>query len=156
VQTPHATAISLPSTMSSGSSDTVIAHGLALPMSDGKGAVSKIERDLEAQPPLLAPRLICRKIMTYLHRSRNQLGSCLGSLTAFYEDRWVWELLGSCLAVSCLVAIIAILATSQDTPLSEQGSLSINAWISIFTTVMKAAIMMVVAEGMLSIVLVVT
>ena len=63
------------------------------------------------------------------------------------EDRWIWEILGCFLAVACLIAVIAILASTQGSPLSEQDPLSINAWVSIFTAVMKAAIMLVLAEG---------
>jgi hypothetical protein len=77
-----------------------------------------------------------------------QFWSSISIFTHRCEDRWILEILGCCLAVTCLVAIIAILATNQGSSLSSQGTLSINAWVSIFTAVMKAAVMLVIAEGM--------
>jgi hypothetical protein len=65
------------------------------------------------------------------------------------EDHWGWEVSGCCLAMVCLIAIIVILAVNHSAVLSEHDNISINTWISIFTAVMKAAITLVIAEGML-------
>ena len=64
------------------------------------------------------------------------------------SDHWVLELLSCGMAVACFVAIIAILDMYQDRPLpSSPDAISINSWISIFTAIMKAAVMLPVAEG---------
>lgn len=62
-------------------------------------------------------------------------------------DRWVLESLSCGMAVACLIAVIAILAVYQDKPLpTVPDAISINSWVSIFTAVMKAAVMLPVAE----------
>jgi hypothetical protein len=64
------------------------------------------------------------------------------------SDLWVLELLSCGMAVACFVAIVVILAVYQDRPLpNSPDAISINSWISVFTAVMKAAIMLPVAEG---------
>lgn len=68
-------------------------------------------------------------------------------LMAGCNDHWVWETSGCVLALACLTAIIIILALRQDLPIPDWPSaISINSLVSIFTAVMKAAIMLPVAE----------
>lgn len=69
-------------------------------------------------------------------------------LQAKCRDHWVWEILACVLAVACLVAIIIILALRQNHPVPNwPNMISINSWVSIFTAIMKAAIMLPVGEG---------
>ena len=64
-----------------------------------------------------------------------------------YDDWWLWELLGMGLSFGCLVAIIVILGIQEGKTLSSwQFPISINALISIFSTVMKASLMLSVAS----------
>lgn len=51
------------------------------------------------------------------------------------NDRWVWEVLSSVIAVPCLVAIVTILALYQGKPLPQlPGLVSINSSVVIFTS----------------------
>ncbi|KAL9619902.1 MAG: hypothetical protein Q9160_005549 [Pyrenula sp. 1 TL-2023] len=64
------------------------------------------------------------------------------------SDRWAWEILGCLLAVACLIAIVIVLAVHQDLPIPHwPNMISINSWVSIFTAIMKAAIMLPIAEN---------
>jgi len=65
-------------------------------------------------------------------------------------DLWVWEILSCVLATICLVVIVAILAVHQDRPLPQWPNyISINSLIAIMTAIMKASLMLPVAEGTL-------
>jgi hypothetical protein len=63
-------------------------------------------------------------------------------------DFWVWEILSCVLATICLLVIVAVLAVYQDRPLPQWPNyISINSLISIMTAIMKASLMIPVAEG---------
>ncbi|KAH6712655.1 hypothetical protein BKA61DRAFT_737007 [Leptodontidium sp. MPI-SDFR-AT-0119] len=63
-------------------------------------------------------------------------------------DLWIWEILSCVLATICLVVIVAILDVHQDRPLPQWPNyISINSLIAIMTAIMKASLMLPVAEG---------
>lgn len=65
---------------------------------------------------------------------------------------WFLEMLSILLALGCLIAIVIVLIVHQNNPLpSRPKLLSINSLISVFTTFFKAALIMPVAEGIVSI-----
>jgi len=69
-------------------------------------------------------------------------------MLSLMNDLWVWEVLSCVLATICLVAIVAILAVHQDRPLPQWPNyISINSLIAIMTAIMKASLMVPVAEG---------
>ena len=106
-----------------------------IPEKDAKTTIvsEHIELSTTPQPPLL-------DTTSARHWYSGALEEC--------SDRWVLELLSCGMAVVCLIAIIAILAVYQDKPLpNSPDAISINSWVSIFTAVMKAAVMLPVAEG---------
>ncbi|KAF2664059.1 hypothetical protein BT63DRAFT_429586 [Microthyrium microscopicum] len=74
-----------------------------------------------------------------LQRGKHILDRC--------DDHWGLEVLSCVIAVCSLLAIVVILATHEGKPLATQATISINSWISIFTAIMKAAIMLPVQEG---------
>ncbi|KAH9234134.1 hypothetical protein K456DRAFT_1817095, partial [Colletotrichum gloeosporioides 23] len=66
-----------------------------------------------------------------------------------FWQTWLLEILSSLLALSCLIAMITILAIHQRQPLPKWPDLiSINSLISIFTAVFKASLIMPIAEGL--------
>lgn len=65
-----------------------------------------------------------------------------------YWRIWWLEVLSSLLALSCLIAMVSILAIHQGEPLPNWPDLiSVNSLISIFTAVFKASLIMPIAEG---------
>ncbi|OCL05885.1 hypothetical protein AOQ84DRAFT_379147, partial [Glonium stellatum] len=66
----------------------------------------------------------------------------------WWDRLWIAELLSCFLAIAALVIIVIILATHQNKPMSQWPRLiSINSLVSIFTSIMKAAMLLPVAEG---------
>ena len=73
---------------------------------------------------------------------------CFPSLFKFCEDRWIFEVTCCLFALCNLLAIITILAVHQEKSLPHWPYvISINSLVSIFTTLMKAAMMLVVSAG---------
>ena len=67
---------------------------------------------------------------------------------AMMDDRWVWEVMSCVMAASCLVAIITVLAVHSGKPLPAWPKLiSVNTMVAVFTAIMKASIMVPVAQG---------
>jgi len=65
-----------------------------------------------------------------------------------YIPIWTMDILSLCLAAVSFVAIVITLAIHQDRPLPEWPHLiSINTLIAIFTAILKASLLMPVAEG---------
>ena len=63
---------------------------------------------------------------------------------------WIAEMLSYLLAILALTAVVIILALHQNKPMPQWPSLiSINSLVSIFTSIMKAAMLLPVAEGRL-------
>lgn len=68
-------------------------------------------------------------------------------LAAFSITDWLWEISAAFASICCLVAIIAVLFTTHEKPLSAWHFLiSPNALISIFSTLSKAALLVPVAS----------
>jgi hypothetical protein len=66
----------------------------------------------------------------------------------YCADRWAFEILSCTFALLCLLAIIVTLVTHQDQSLPQwPRMISINSLIAIFTALMKAALMVPIAEG---------
>ena len=78
-------------------------------------------------------------------KRRRGLGWCFEVLNYV----WVVEITSLVVASAALAAIIILLAVHQDRPLPQWPRLiSINSLIAIFTAILKAAIILPVAEGM--------
>lgn len=61
---------------------------------------------------------------------------------------WLWEILSIAVAALALVAIMITLILHRDRPLPKWPSaITINALIAVFTAVLKACLMMPIAEG---------
>jgi hypothetical protein len=74
---------------------------------------------------------------------------CFPGLLKFCEDRWVFEIICCLFAFCNLLAIITILAVHQEKSLPHWPYvISMNSLVSIFTALMKAAMMLVVSAGM--------
>lgn len=73
------------------------------------------------------------------------------SLTAIRSssDRfWAWEVLSCCMSAASLAAIVVTLFIHDDRPLPQWPHyITINSLIAIFAAILKASIMMPVAEG---------
>ena len=73
-------------------------------------------------------------------------------ILSLMNDVWAWEILSCVLATTCLIAIVATLAVHQDHPLPQWPNyISINSLIAIMTAIMKASLMVPIAEGTFSI-----
>ena len=73
---------------------------------------------------------------------------CFPSLFKSCEDRWVFEITCCLFALCNLLAIITILAVHQEKSLPHWPYvISVNSLVSIFTALMKAAMMLVVSAG---------
>jgi hypothetical protein len=67
----------------------------------------------------------------------------------YLDDRWIWEFLSCVVAFACIIAIAGVLATHSGKPLPAWPKLiSINTMVAVFTAVMKACLMVPVAQGM--------
>jgi hypothetical protein len=78
-------------------------------------------------------------------RTRN----CFPGLLKSCEDRWIFEVICCLFALINLLAIITILAVHQEKSLPHWPYvISMNSLVSIFTALMKAAMMLVVSAGM--------
>jgi hypothetical protein len=74
---------------------------------------------------------------------------CFPGLLKSCEDRWVFEVICCLFALCNLLAIITILAVHQEKSLPHWPYvISMNSLVSIFTALMKAAMMLVVSAGM--------
>jgi hypothetical protein len=74
---------------------------------------------------------------------------CIPQLLKSCEDRWLFKVIWCLFALCNLLAIITILAVHRGKSVPHWPSLiSINSLVSIFTTLMKAAMMIVVSAGM--------
>jgi hypothetical protein len=74
---------------------------------------------------------------------------CFPGLLKSCEDRWVFEAICCLFALFNLLTIITILAVHQEKSLPHWPYvISINSLISIFTALMKAAMMLAVSAGM--------
>lgn len=74
-----------------------------------------------------------------------------GPLKRILSYDWAIEILSIVIAILALTAIYITLAIHSDQPLPQwPKAISINSLISIFTVVLKATLMMPVAEGMAS------
>ena len=63
---------------------------------------------------------------------------------------WIVEMLSYLLAILALAVIVIILAVHQNKPMPQWPDLiSINSLVSIFASIMKAAMLLPVAEGRL-------
>ncbi|KAI4182272.1 MAG: hypothetical protein L6R41_006081 [Letrouitia leprolyta] len=63
------------------------------------------------------------------------------------EGFWVWELVALLIAMACLVAIIVTVSTSHGKPLAKLPlGITLNAAISIFSTIMKTTVLFCAAE----------
>jgi hypothetical protein len=72
------------------------------------------------------------------------------SFTKTWKYIWFMEILSLVLAIIALIAIYITLTIHNDRPMPEWPKLiSINTLISIFTAILKASLMMPVAEGKL-------
>ena len=72
-------------------------------------------------------------------------------LLRLWEYAWLIEIVSLLLAIIALAAIVITLSLHQNKPLPQWPSLiSINALIAIFTAILKAALMLPVAEGTLN------
>jgi len=70
-------------------------------------------------------------------------------LMKIWKYAWIMEILSFVLAIIALAAIYITLAVHNERPMPQWPKLiSINALISIFTAILKASLMMPVAEGM--------
>lgn len=68
-------------------------------------------------------------------------------IKTFFTAWWRWEILAMLLSITCEAAIIIILVTMDGKPLSRWTSkVSLNATISIFSTIAKSAMLVPVAE----------
>jgi hypothetical protein len=68
----------------------------------------------------------------------------------WWDRLWVVEMLSYLLAILSLAVIVMILALHQNKPMPQwPGLISINSLVSIFTSIMKAAMLLPVAEGRL-------
>ncbi|KAF6785203.1 hypothetical protein CSOJ01_15628 [Colletotrichum sojae] len=81
--------------------------------------------------------------------AEGSLASSSNNTKRSYWKTWWLEVMSSFLALSCLIAMITILAIHQGQPLPNWPKLiSINSLISIFTAVFKASLIMPIAEGL--------
>ena len=82
---------------------------------------------------------------TYLKKKKKKFSTTMG----YWEDKWALEIFCCIFALLNLVAIIIVLVAQQNKPIPQwPGLISINSLISVFTALMKAAMMVPVAEGM--------
>jgi len=74
---------------------------------------------------------------------------CFPGLLKFCKDPWVFEVICCLFALCNLFVIVTILAVHQEKSLPHWPYvISINSLVSIFTALMKAALMLVVSAGM--------
>jgi len=74
---------------------------------------------------------------------------CFSGLVKYCKGRWVVEVICSVFALCNLLALITILAVHQEKSVPHWPYvISINSLVSIFTALMKAAMMFVVSAGM--------
>jgi hypothetical protein len=67
----------------------------------------------------------------------------------YFDDWWAWEILAGLLATICIAIIIILLAVYDGKQQPElQWGITLNALIALITTVMKAALLTPVMEGM--------
>jgi hypothetical protein len=67
---------------------------------------------------------------------------------------WHWECLSWVLAIGALAAMVAVLATAQDKPMTtwrdQHYNISLNAVVAVLTALLKGTSMFAVAEGTLA------
>ena len=69
-------------------------------------------------------------------------------LLKLWTHDWVLEIISCCVAGAAFVAVIVTLALHHDRPIPQwPGLISINSLISVFTAIMKASLLLPVAEG---------
>lgn len=118
---------------------------------NGGAAVSHTSNSTSPRPPV-------NNAPTYQRSSRiksifKQTRSCLHAFIynirkLTRETVWLMEILSFVVSLVALAVIIAILATHQDKSLPQWPTLiSINSLVSIFTSILKAAMLLPVAEG---------
>lgn len=89
---------------------------------------------VEPKPPLQSRRI---KELWFLTWMRGLFAS------------WKWELLAAVFSISCMAAVVAILATVQDKPLDHwRFSIQPNSMVSIFSTLSNFALLLGVREGL--------
>lgn len=126
---------------------------LAAPSSvHDKDAFSNITVPSRTSSPELGPtkeRLLPRQPDGKDMSSRSPFGVPKSSRRAHLFRNW-WIELGACLIfVLALLAIIVTLHPHQNKPLPQWPySISINSLVSIYVVILKAAIMLVTAEGL--------
>ncbi|KAF9457693.1 hypothetical protein BDZ94DRAFT_1124744, partial [Collybia nuda] len=63
-------------------------------------------------------------------------------------DSWIWEALCWVLSAACVTAITIVLHTYDGQPIPQWSSgITLNAMVSIFTSIAKAALLFPVAES---------
>ncbi|KAI5457931.1 hypothetical protein BGZ63DRAFT_392189 [Mariannaea sp. PMI_226] len=103
------------------------------------------ERDLSQHPRTTAP--VTEKCSTQKGSNASPSTKETPAPRSVLEVWWL-ELTSTLLALSCLMAVVAILKIYQNKPLPDWPEmLSINSVISIFSAFFKAALIMPIAEG---------
>ncbi|KAF2489927.1 hypothetical protein BU16DRAFT_567020 [Lophium mytilinum] len=75
--------------------------------------------------------------------------SILSTSLSLLQDWWLWEILGACLGTITLLIICILLSIYDGRPQpSIRWGITLNAVIALLTTIMKAALLTVVAEGL--------
>lgn len=81
-------------------------------------------------------------------REKSSLKSQRSFISRILVDSWIWEALCWVLSVACLIAIVIILHTYDGQPIPQwRSGITLNAMVSVFTSIAKAALLFPVAES---------
>lgn len=105
---------------------------------------------MPASFPLLIPKPDTRTLATKNQDSKKRpaLTKRWGRFQDTCKDLWIWEISACIFSILCMSAVAGILFRLQDRPLSSWSfSIAPNSLVSVFITLSKSAMLLVVAQG---------
>ncbi|KAF4556816.1 Hypothetical protein D9617_1g086980 [Elsinoe fawcettii] len=127
----------------------------AAAMPSDRSSISQGERDISdvssvntrqtSRPPTPPPK----EQAPFIPFTEKTTHTCWKSFLAFATKWWLWEVSGLLVAFGCYIAIVVILAQTDDTLVSDWSStvFTLNSLIALLSTIMRTALMVPVASA---------